>query len=117
MLTIARCPSGQQLLTIGASSPFAVRGCGRRQRWHVLSALVQDFIPFEPAQVLDVLPGFNHRGAAVQPPSETTPSPVERTAPTVEVRIADERVAPNAPGSVKVDEHDASTVVAIVEVR
>lgn len=53
----------------------------------------------------------------MQPPSETTPSPVERTAPTVEVRIADERVAPNAPGSVKVDEHDASTVVAIVEVR
>lgn len=98
-------------------------------------------------------------------PSEATPSPQEPTAPTVGVRIADERVTPNAeqvdvsvgealvfeivsdrpgelhvhskpeqfvefgegrtraeisirtPGSVKVEEHDTSAVVAIVEVR
>lgn len=98
-------------------------------------------------------------------PSEAAPSPEEPTAPTVGVRIADERVTPNAeqvdvsvgetlvfeivsdrpgelhvhskpeqfvefgegrtraeisittPGSVKVEEHDTSAVVAIVEVR
>lgn len=104
-------------------------------------------------------------GPATPTPSDTTPSPEEPAGATVQVRIAGERVSPNAdevdlspgdplrfeiesdrpgqlhvhskpeqfvdfgagrtvqeitiktPGSVEVEEHDTSAVVAIVEVR
>jgi len=109
--------------------------------------------------------GSSSSDAASPTPSGATPSPQEPTAATVGVRIAGERVTPNAeqvdvtvgetlvfeivsdrpgelhvhskpeqfvefgegrtraeisirtPGSVKVEEHDTSAVVAIVEVR
>lgn len=123
-----------------------------------------------PAPSSDSTPGSTSSAptpslSSTPSPSEVTPSPEEPAVPTVEVRIANERVSPNAekvdlsageslvfeivsdragelhvhskpeqyvkfgdgrtraeisvttPGSVKVEEHDTSAVVAIVEVR
>ena len=120
----------------------------------------------EPPESTDApAPSASASATSTPAPSETTPSPEEPAVPTVKVRIAAERVSPNAdevslspgdplrfeiesdrpgqlhvhskpeqfvdfgagrtvkeitiktPGSVEVEEHDTSAVVAIIEVR